>query len=1759
MFDGRFTRLAGLLLFSLAAAACGDTTKDSKPPVPPAPPATPAIVSFVAAPEEIVAGESASLHWVTKNAVDLEIRDGNGNEVATEGADLVRGSVQVQPTATTAYTLAVTGADDSQGRAVRTVTVTVTTPAVDAPTIESFTASPAEVAMGGTATLSWRTSNATMISIQDDAGAEVELGDAEPGEGQVTVEPTRSPTAYYLVVAGPGGRATASATVEVSGHPRISKFFVDPIAPVRPGGTVALVWETTNATELVIRKGTTTVLETAQASGRHEVVLPESATFELEARGAGGTTNAFAEARVGAAILAFSASERVVRAGDPIVLSWEIEDADHAVLDGPGGYHLAIPDGDVARGEVTVNVAASGEFVLQAIRRDVSVPAKLAVQVTEAPRIREFTAAPGVVTAAHERPATVTLSWRQDGADRCTLLANNSLVPGFADFACATNGSAEVEVRGVTNFRLVAKNAAGEHARTASVQAVAPAEIVAFAKHPDRRVAPGTTIELSWEVAEADGVELTKNGLPLPIDPTAFTGTYTDTLGVDAVYELIARNSLGDPTVATLNATTGVPVILEAHAEPAFVGIGDAFEIHWTADGGDVLVIRGPTDEEEFRTTDTALIDRGSATVLAPLGAAEYTYSVVASNGAGDGVPFEVTVTVSDGPMIESFTIEPAAISLGQSATLSWRVRNDPDGQRPTLTLVDNFGTNYPLTGKNPNNDSLTVTPAEQGIYTFTLTATTPDRTPATARVSLDASVPPEIVTFTASATEVSTEGGTVAPDVVLTWESRNTVELTLWVKGADGNLVPPPFHRVSLALGATQEQVDAGSYTVHPTESTTYVARARNRIGTDVFAEVRVVVDPPEILDFRAVPGEVQEGGTTTLQWTTSNATAVKILPQPVVRSSDNFVDISAAAGAGTVTFSSSTAVATITFPTGFTYPFQGVDRTEIQVCTEGWAGFNTANTATNTVGYAFPTSSTYDEVNFAPYWDSHDHTLNAAAGLYYGLASDAEGDFFVIQWKNWSFSTTADNPSNLNFEIILRPNGDFEYRYGTMTSAVANRASGYDVSIGYQGTTSSQPHGQLVPFPAGLPAGGLQNQSFRVIVSPPLSGTQVANPESTTTYTLLARNDDTEVAAETRVIVWKNPVFTFVRTDPAPPMANRPFDIIWDVKDATRIRVFDPSGTEICNVVDPAAVLAGSCSATAPGPGVTNFTLIAENGPLNAPVASTTRPLQTMVLPYLGIDSLVVTPQFPAAPGDTVTIEWQTTGAIEMTLWACPTNSSTCTDITPHPANPAAGSTTHVVQTSTRFRLEVGDMLGRTAEASAGAFFNPAYIDSFTASATQIAAGQEVTLTWHSAGATGGTLDPPPPLVEEVTGSAPFIDISATGTLVSPDGTEDASRYTVNFPGGFTFPWFGSNKTGLIATTDGWLTFNMNYTGSNYSNAELGPSSGNSDLQLAPLWDDGERDSNTQFRYELRQTPEGKRFLVVMWKGIGFYAAGTGIDGNLNYEVVLWESGEFDFRYGPMTSGTQSRTNGGSATIGFQNPDRTINHNFSHNTEVPGGLANRSWRYRPRIGGSDQLVVRPTDSTTYTLCVTNQSTYEDCQELRIVVVQPGDLLFSEAMIAPASPDAEWFEVRNLSPDPIDLSIGSWSITAGTGETFALPGTAPIIPPDGYLVFARSGVAGDNGGLVPDVVYGSALTLDDAADALEIRMGSLVVDRFAWDAAWTIPTDQSIAAEPSVLAPHPSTNDSPSAWCPSTAPYGNGTFTGSPGAAGAGCAPPAP
>lgn len=162
--------------------------------------AAPVIGSFTASPPSISQGGSSTLSWSTSGATSVTID--HGVEPGTET------SATVSPADTTEYTLTATNACGASEKRV-TVTVTAACPddgACQRPVITSFMASPASVAPGAIATLSWDVSGATTIEIDQGIG---------PVTGASTSVAPSSTTTYTLTATNAAGSVEASATVTV--------------------------------------------------------------------------------------------------------------------------------------------------------------------------------------------------------------------------------------------------------------------------------------------------------------------------------------------------------------------------------------------------------------------------------------------------------------------------------------------------------------------------------------------------------------------------------------------------------------------------------------------------------------------------------------------------------------------------------------------------------------------------------------------------------------------------------------------------------------------------------------------------------------------------------------------------------------------------------------------------------------------------------------------------------------------------------------------------------------------------------------------------------------------------------------------------------------------------------------------------------------------------------------------------------------------------------------------------------------------------------------------------------------------------------------------------------------------------------------------------------------------------------------------------------------------------------------------------------
>ena len=255
-------------LSAFTTANASPPTKSTTVTVTAAPPPT---ANLTATPATITAGQSTTLNWSTTNATSTSINNGVG-PVASSG------STSVSPAATTTYTLTATGAG---GTTTSSATVTVN----PAPPTASLTALPASVAPGQSSTLSWSTTGATSVSINNGVGPVA-------SSGSTSVSPTAT-TTYTLTASGPGGTTTRSATVAVIGTPPTANLSATP-SSITGGQSSTLSWSTTNATNISINNG----IGPVASSGSTSVSPGVTTTYTLTATGSAGTATSSATVTV---------------------------------------------------------------------------------------------------------------------------------------------------------------------------------------------------------------------------------------------------------------------------------------------------------------------------------------------------------------------------------------------------------------------------------------------------------------------------------------------------------------------------------------------------------------------------------------------------------------------------------------------------------------------------------------------------------------------------------------------------------------------------------------------------------------------------------------------------------------------------------------------------------------------------------------------------------------------------------------------------------------------------------------------------------------------------------------------------------------------------------------------------------------------------------------------------------------------------------------------------------------------------------------------------------------------------------------------------------------------------------------------------------------------------------------------------------------------------------------------------------------------
>ena len=398
----RTRALAALLPAAmLAFAACGGDDKEEDKTAP-------TISAFSASPMTVTAGQTVTLSWTAANADSIQI-------VATPGGEVVKtqtlSGTQVSAAIDANTTFVLTA---SKGDKTATRTVMVSVVQVGAPTIESFTATPATVTAGSPTMLAWQTTNADTVDVVAAGRSIVTAGAAD---GTISDVPTTMMTTYVLTARGGGMTSTAMVVVTITAGvtpPMITSFVAMPAA-IDAGASSTLRWTVAgDALAIRITAGGTEVFSGANGMGSTVVMPTVSTTYILTATNPAGmvmqSTMLTVNPLMGAAVTSFTANPTAVTHGVSSALSWVVTNATSVQITANGA---AVTTSMALTGNFTVTPTVTTDYLLTAVNVNGNATAMARVTFNPtAPIITSFISTATITGRGDD----VTLRWQTLGA-----------------------------------------------------------------------------------------------------------------------------------------------------------------------------------------------------------------------------------------------------------------------------------------------------------------------------------------------------------------------------------------------------------------------------------------------------------------------------------------------------------------------------------------------------------------------------------------------------------------------------------------------------------------------------------------------------------------------------------------------------------------------------------------------------------------------------------------------------------------------------------------------------------------------------------------------------------------------------------------------------------------------------------------------------------------------------------------------------------------------------------------------------------------------------------------------------------------------------------------------------------------------------------------------------------------------------------------------------------------------------------------------
>lgn len=814
----------------------------------------PAITSFTAPPGSFT-GEAATLRWAATDAVSYKIRSNNAaSGVSTSDLQANSSEISVIPTAKGTFTYTLTAVNAANVSKTATVTLVVE----DSPIISSFTTSAASVAAGGNASLSWITSPATSLSIDQSVGAvtgtskSINVGSAI-GDKTYTLSLSRT-------VNGVTRTSSKSLTIKVIAAPT-TRMVSAPTTNVFATAPFTLSWEGTSVSGYTITGSATASGVTSQNLGTSTTtnITPTAAgsyTYTITGQNSVGVTSSVTKTVVVEAlpsITALSANATSLTTGSDLTLTWATSNPGALTIDqGVGtvtGTSKLINVG-MTPGTKTYSLSTSKK--LNALTKSasksvtVTIIAAPTVAISSAPSNSVFVSSP------------FTLAWKGSGATSYTIQGSNS-ASGVSTNAVSVGAGLSQSITptsaGTFVYTIVAKNALGATATTTQTVVVEATPTISAMVATPASVAVGGNTTLSWTTSTATSLAIdqgvgvvTGTSKAISVGTTASSKSYTLTL---------TRTLNGVTKTATKSVsvtTVAAPTVEISTAPSTNVFVSTAFNLGWKGTAVSTYTIKSNNANSGIPIAATAL---GTATskAITPTATGTFTYTITATNSVGVSVTTVKSITVEAIPTISSMVAAPTSVTAGGITKLTWTVSGSP-----TLAIDQGIGsvtgtTISPNVGVTAGNKVYTMTASKvlNGIKkTVSKSASVTVIAAPTVKIS---SVPANV--FTGVAFNIA-------------WVGSGVTSYTITASHANSG-ISAGGTAMKAATTADITPLAAGTYV--------YTITAQNSLGATATATATVKVDAlPVVSTFTATPASIASGGSVTLAWATSTATALNI-----------------------------------------------------------------------------------------------------------------------------------------------------------------------------------------------------------------------------------------------------------------------------------------------------------------------------------------------------------------------------------------------------------------------------------------------------------------------------------------------------------------------------------------------------------------------------------------------------------------------------------------------------------------------------------------------------------------------------------------------------------------------------------------------------------------------------------------------------------------------------------------------------------------